>query len=87
MGNNEFNLEESQKRLMELLVSRTMRKHGFKKENVDLTEKERNNLKETIRYLQEQSQKIINQEKNITENDVNPVTNSIHNKFTDSKKK
>ncbi|ASS93530.1 MULTISPECIES: hypothetical protein [Peribacillus] len=87
MGNNEFNLEESQKRLMELLVSRTMRKHGFKKENVDLTEKERNNLKETIRYLQEQSQKIINQEKNITEHDVNPVTNSIHNKFTDSKKK
>ena len=87
MGNNEFNLEESQKRLMELLVSRTMRKHGFKKENVDLTEKERNNLKETVRYLQEQSQKIINQEKNITEHDVNPVTNSIHNKFTDSKDK
>ncbi|RRN72492.1 hypothetical protein EI200_07915 [Peribacillus simplex] len=87
MGNNEFNLEESQKRLMELLVSRTMRKHGFKKEKVDLTEKERNNLKETIRYLQEQSQKIINQDKNITEKDVNPITNSIHNKFTDSKDK
>ncbi|MFD9624674.1 hypothetical protein [Peribacillus muralis] len=85
MGNNEFNLEESQKRLMELLVSRTMRKHGFKKEHVDLTDKERNNLKETIRYLQEQSQILINQEKNITEHDVNPVTNSIHNKFTDSK--
>ncbi|AOH53953.1 hypothetical protein ACQKGI_11900 [Peribacillus muralis] len=87
MGNNEFNLEESQKRLMELLVSRTMRKHGFKKEHVDLTEKERNNLKETIRYLQEQSQILINQEKNITEHDVNPITNSIHNKFTDSKDK
>ncbi|MFY0779984.1 hypothetical protein AB1K18_06715 [Peribacillus simplex] len=87
MGNNEFNLEESQKRLMELLVSRTMRKHGFKKGNIDLTEKEKNNLKETILYLQEQSQKIINQEKNITENDVNPVTNTIHNKFTDSKDK
>lgn len=72
---------------MELLVSRTMRKHGFKKDKVDLTERERNNLKETIRYLQEQSQKIINQEKNITEHDVNPVTNSIHNKFTDSKDK
>lgn len=87
MGNNEFNLEESQKRLMELLVSRTMRKHGFKKGNIDLTEKEKNNLKETVRYLQEQSQKIINQEKNITEHDVNPVTNTIHNKFTDSKDK
>ncbi|MDM5357670.1 hypothetical protein [Peribacillus sp. ACCC06369] len=87
MGNNEFNLEESQKRLMELLVSRTMRKNGFKKGNVDLTEKEKNNLKETVRYLQEQSQKIINQEKNITEHDVNPVTNTIHNKFTDSKDK
>ncbi|MBR8644205.1 hypothetical protein KEH51_04910 [[Brevibacterium] frigoritolerans] len=72
---------------MELLVSRTLRKHGFKKEKVDLTEKERNNLKETVRYLQEQSLKIINQEKNITEHDVNPVTNSIHNKFTDSKNK
>ena len=87
MGNNDFNLDESQKRLMELLVSRTFRKHGFKKEKVDLTEKERNNLKETVRYLQEQSLKIINQEKNITEHDVNPVTNSIHNKFTDSKNK
>ncbi|MGE7904030.1 hypothetical protein ACQKNS_06465 [Peribacillus sp. NPDC094092] len=87
MGNNDFNLEESQKRLMELLVSRTMRKHGFKKEKVDLTEREKNNLKETIRYLQEQSLKIINQEKNITEHDVNPVTNSIHNKFKDSKDK
>ncbi|MFF2455776.1 MULTISPECIES: hypothetical protein [Peribacillus] len=87
MGNNDFNLEESQKRLMELLVSRTMRKYGFKKEKVDLTEREKNNLKETIRHLQEQSQKIINQEKNITEHDVNPVTNSIHNKFTDSKNK
>ncbi|WP_285767553.1 hypothetical protein [Peribacillus sp. SI8-4] len=87
MGNNEFNLEESQKRLMELLVSRTMRKHGFKKEHVDLTEKERNNLRETIRYLQEQSQILINQGKNITEHDVNPITNSIHNKFTDPKDK
>lgn len=87
MGNNDFNLDESQKRLMELLVSRTLRKHGFKKEKVDLTAKERTNLKETVRYLQEQSLKIINQEKNITEHDVNPVTNSIHNKFTDSKKK
>ncbi|MEE3951160.1 hypothetical protein [Peribacillus frigoritolerans] len=87
MGNNDFNLDESQKRLMELLVSRTLRKHGFKKEKVDLTEKERNNLKETVRYLQEQSLKIINQEKNITEHDVNPVTNSIHNKFTDAKDK
>lgn len=34
MGNNDFNLDESQKRLMELLVSRTLRKHGFKKEKV-----------------------------------------------------
>ncbi|MGE7764158.1 hypothetical protein [Peribacillus sp. NPDC096540] len=87
MSNNDFNLEESQKRLMELLVSRTMRKHGFKKEKVDLSEKEKSNLRETVRYLQEQSQKIINQEKNITEKDVNPITNSIHNKLTDSKDK
>ncbi|MGE7602070.1 hypothetical protein ACQKL5_06115 [Peribacillus sp. NPDC097675] len=82
---NEFNLEESQKRLMELLVSRTMRKHGFKKDKVDLTEKERNNLKETVRYLQEQSQILINQDKKITEHDVNPVTNSYQTKYKDSK--
>ncbi|KON68193.1 hypothetical protein ACFY5J_10005 [Peribacillus butanolivorans] len=87
MSNNEFNLEESQKRLMELLVSRTMRKHGFKKDKVDLSEKEKNNLKETIRYLQEQSQILINQEKKITENDVNPVTNSYQTKYRDSKDK
>ncbi|AXN40229.1 hypothetical protein ACFWDG_15935 [Peribacillus sp. NPDC060186] len=87
MSNNEFNLEESQKRLMELLVSRTLRKNGFKKEKVDLSEKERNNLKETIRYLQEQSQILINQEKKITENDVNPVTNSYQTKYRDSKDK
>ncbi|PEJ36829.1 hypothetical protein CN689_03010 [Peribacillus butanolivorans] len=87
MSNNEFNLEESQKRLMELLVSRTLRKNGFNKEKVDLSEKERNNLKETIRYLQEQSQILINQEKKITENDVNPVTNSYQTKYRDSKDK
>lgn len=72
---------------MELLVSRTLRKNGFKKEKVDLSEKERNNLKETIRYLQEQSQILINQEKKITENDVNPVTNSYQTKYRDSKDK
>lgn len=84
---NDFNLEESQKRLMELLVSRTMRKHGFKKDKVDLTEKERNNLRETVRYLQEQSQILINQETKITEHDVNPVTNSYQTKSKNSKDK
>ena len=31
--NQDFNLEESQKRLMELLVSRTLKKHGVNKES------------------------------------------------------
>ena len=43
--NQDFNLEESQKRLMELLVSRTLEtRHA--KEAIGLSEKEKQNLKE-----------------------------------------
>ena len=87
MSNNEFNMDESQKRLMELLVSRTLRKHGVKKDKVDLSDKERSHLKETIQFLQKQSEMLINQEKSITENDVNPVTNSHHTSYSDTKDK
>ena len=65
--NQDFNLEESQKRLMELLVSRTLKKHGVNKGELNLSDKEKQNLKETIQHLQQQSELLINKEKNITE--------------------
>ena len=74
--NQDFNLEESQKRLMELLVSRTLKKHGVNKGENSLSEKEKQNLKETIQLLQQQSELLINAEKKITESDVDPVTNT-----------
>ena len=74
--NQDFNLEESQKRLMELLVSRTLKKHGVNKGENCLSEKEKQNLKETIQLLQQQSELLLNAEKKITESDVDPVTNT-----------
>ena len=87
MDNNGFNMEESQKRLMELLVSRTMKKHGVRKDKVELTEKEKSHLKETIRYLQEQTQLLMEKENHVTEHDVDPATNSYVQKYKDPKKK
>ena len=74
--NQDFNLEETQKRLMELLVSRTLKKYGANKETLDLSDKEKQNLKELVQHLQQQSELIVNKEKNITEHDVNPLTNT-----------
>lgn len=74
--NQDFNLEESQKRLMELLVSRTLKKHGVNTGENKLSEKEKQNLRETIQHLQKQSELLLNAEKHITERDVDPVTNT-----------
>jgi spore coat protein W len=74
--NQDFNLEESQKRLMELLVSRTLKKYGVNKGAIGLSEKEKQNLRETVELLKKQSELLINQEKHITESDVDPVTNT-----------
>lgn len=78
--NNDFNLEESQKRLMELLVSRTLKKYGAGKGAHNLSDKEKNNLKETIKHLQKQTELLMNKEKNITERDVDPLTNTYEEK-------
>ncbi|MFD0048897.1 hypothetical protein ACFVHQ_06125 [Actinomycetes bacterium NPDC127524] len=75
MNEKDFNVADSQKALMELLVSRTLRKHGVQKGKHDLSEKEKANLKETVKYLQEQSNKLMQSENSITEKDVNPRTN------------
>jgi spore coat protein W len=78
--NQDFNLEESQKKLMELLVSRTLKKYGVDKGARDLSDKEKNNIKELIEHLQQQSKLLTNKEKNITEHDVDPVTNTYEEK-------
>ncbi|KMY49121.1 hypothetical protein [Peribacillus loiseleuriae] len=75
MSEKELHLDDSHQKLMELLVSRTLRKHGFKKDSIDLTEREKKNLKETVELLQKQSQSFIDKQNNITEQDVNPITN------------
>ncbi|MFB5282467.1 hypothetical protein [Peribacillus sp. Hz7] len=74
--NDDFNLDESQKRLMELLVSRTLNKYGVKRGSQNLSEREKENLKATIQSLQKQADLLINSQKSVTENDVNPVTNT-----------
>ena len=45
MSEKELNLGDSHKKLMELLVSRTLRKNGFKKESIDLSEREKEKSK------------------------------------------
>lgn len=79
MTDNNFDLSETQKKLMELLVSRTLKKHGVKKAT-DLTDREKQSIKEMIQDLQKQSEMLINKQKNITEKDVNPLTNTYEEK-------
>ncbi|RID83615.1 hypothetical protein D1953_14995 [Peribacillus asahii] len=74
--NDDFNLDESQKRLMELLVSRTLNKYGVKRGSHNLSEREKENLRATIQSLQKQADLLINSQKSVTEKDVNPVTNT-----------
>ena len=57
--NQDFNLEEAQKRLMELLVSRTLKKHGVNKGENNLCEKEKQNLREAIQHLQQQTELLL----------------------------
>ncbi|MDQ0217458.1 hypothetical protein ELQ35_07025 [Peribacillus cavernae] len=76
MSDKHFDMEESQRKLMELLVSRTLRKHGVKNgKTSDLSDKEKNNLKSTIDFLQKQSEEFFGKTNKITEDDVNPLTN------------
>jgi spore coat protein W len=79
VSKQDVNFEESQQRLMEVLVSRTLRKYGMKKGATELTEKEKSTLKETVEFLQEQAKQLIQQQNSITEKDVDPVTNVYEN--------
>jgi spore coat protein W len=79
VSKQDLNFEESQKRLMEVLVSRTLRKYGMKKGATELSEEEKNTLKETVQFLQEQTKQFIEQQNSITEKDVDPVTNVYEN--------
>ncbi|PLT33905.1 hypothetical protein [Bacillus sp. V5-8f] len=67
-------MEEAQKRMMELLVSRTLRKHGVQKGKANLTEAEKENLRNTIELLRKQVNAFTGKT-NVTEHDVNPETN------------
>ncbi|WP_409304691.1 hypothetical protein [Peribacillus sp. SCS-155] len=60
MTENKFDVDQSHQKLMELLVSRTLRKHGIKKGKATLSNDEKDKLKNTIQYLQMQSQKLLN---------------------------
>lgn len=75
MDNNQYDMEESQRRLMELMVSRTLKKHGISKGKFNLSEEEREKLKSTIELLQKQSAALLGNRNTITESDVNPRTN------------
>ena len=75
MSDHDLNMEETQRHLMHLLVSKTLKKHGIKKGEVKLSDTEKEHLRQTISYLQAQYRTLIQQKVNITEEDVNPVTN------------
>jgi spore coat protein W len=69
MTENKFEMDQSQQKLMELLVSRTMRKHGVKTGRTNLSEKEKEKLKSTLEFLQMQANKVLNNNKQVTEED------------------
>lgn len=74
--NQDFNLEESQKLLMQLLVSRTLKKHNVNTEELNLSDKEKQNLKDMVQHFQQEFEHLMNKEIKITENDIDPRTNT-----------
>lgn len=82
MDNQGFDMEETQKRMMELLVSRTLRKHGVKKGKADLSENEKEQLKSTIELLRKQVNQFTGKT-TVTEDDVNPITNVYEEEKTE----
>lgn len=78
MDPNGFGMEETQKKMMQLLVSRTLRKHGVKKGRTDLSEEEKENLRSTIDLLRKQVNQFTGKT-SVTEDDVNPIT-SVYEK-------
>ncbi|RFU66735.1 hypothetical protein D0466_01090 [Peribacillus glennii] len=82
MDHKGSDMEETQKKMMELLVSRTLRKHGVKKGKANLTEEEKEHLRSTIELLRKQVNEFTGKT-NVTEHDVNPHTNVYEDNRTE----
>ncbi|WP_099354174.1 hypothetical protein [Fredinandcohnia onubensis] len=82
------NLQESQQKLMEILVKNVFRKHGIKPKSNTLTSQQRQEIRNTMQKLQKQTQHFLeNAQKNVTENDVNTQTHLADNVSNRAKKK
>jgi spore coat protein W len=84
VSNHEFDMEESHRRLMELMVSRTLKKHGIKSGKSNLSDNEKEKLKSTIQFLQKQSSELLGKSNTITEDDVNQTTKMYEGEETES---
>jgi len=56
---NDFNFQESYKKFAEMLVDKTLKKHGITLESTNISTKERQTILETVQQLQEQAQRFL----------------------------
>lgn len=78
MGLDPQNLQDSQQRLMNMLVRNILNKNGVQANTRNLTNSQKQELRNTIRRLQQQTQQFLNNmQTNVTENDANPETGMV----------
>ncbi|WP_099364622.1 hypothetical protein [Fredinandcohnia onubensis] len=80
MGVNPQNFQDTQQKLTAMLVKNILNKNGVQLNTANLSRNQKQELRDTIRKLQEQTQQFLNNSQtNLTENDVNPETGIVEN--------
>ncbi|WP_409290001.1 hypothetical protein [Peribacillus sp. SCS-37] len=73
MSKKKSKYDEAQSRLMELLVSNTLKKYGAQPNSIRLSDDEKKELRKTVKKLKKQADKFLsNLHKSVTENDAGP---------------
>lgn len=78
MGSNSSNFMESQQKMLQMLVQNVYKKNGIQPQVSNLTSQQKQEIRNAMKQLQQQTQQFLdNLQQKVTENDVNPVTNTV----------
>ncbi|MDR4886045.1 hypothetical protein RGU12_00615 [Fredinandcohnia sp. QZ13] len=87
MGVNPKDLQDSQQKLTNMLVKNILNKHGVQLSTPNVSRNQKQELRNTIRKLQEQTHQFLNNtQTTLTENDVNPDTGMVEDTNTNRPK-
>nr|WP_309101279.1 hypothetical protein [Fredinandcohnia onubensis] len=78
MGFDPQMFNDSQQKLMNMLVQNVFQKNGIRPTTRNLTSQQKREIRNTIQKLQQQTQEFLNNtQRRVTEDDVNPVNNLV----------